>query len=164
MDYITAIGLGFPGVSVHALGNGTVYEDIVWENGATALLKADIDTWIDNYKKDTMWKNIQAERDRRKSGGVKIGENWFHSDDTSRIQQLALVMMGASMPSGIMWKTMSGSFVSMTPTLASQIFQSTAAADMAIFSKAEQLKVALASSSDFDAFDYITGWPPTFGE
>ena len=70
----------------------------------------------------------QSERDRRKhDGGYKVGTNWFHSDDTSRIQQIALTIMGANMPANIMWKTMSGSFVLMTPTLAGQIFQAAAA-------------------------------------
>ena len=44
------------------------------------------------------WERIKTERDRRKSLGVKVGSHWFHSDDASRIQQLALVMMGQGLP------------------------------------------------------------------
>lgn len=162
--YMEAIGEGFPTVGCHCAGTGDIYENIVWDSGDPIPPKVDVDIWIIGHIKDHMWKSIQAERDRRKSGGVKVGTDWFHSDDTSRIQQLALVMMGAGMPTGIMWKTMSGSFVSMTPTLAGQIFQSIAAADMGIFSKAEQLKAALYASADPGNFDYKSGWPLTFGE
>jgi hypothetical protein len=72
-----------------------------------------------------VWRLIQAERDRRRANGVRVGANWYHSDDTSRIQQLGLLLMGANMPPGIMWKTMSNTFIEMTPILAQQIFQAT---------------------------------------
>ncbi len=114
---------------------------------------------------DNMWLLIQAERDRRKTtGGYKVGNYWFHSDDISRIQQLALVMFGTNMPSGIMWKTMSGDFVPMTPTLANQIFQAAAASDIAIFSVAEQKKQEMLASSNPAYYDYLPGWPLIYGE
>ena len=107
----------------------------------------------------------QSERDRRKhDGGYKVGTNWFHSDDTSRIQQIALTIMGANMPANIMWKTMSGSFVLMTPTLAGQIFQAAAASDMALFAIAEQKKQAMLASSSPTEYNYLTGWPKAYGE
>lgn len=117
-----------------------------------------------NDIKAEMWKKIQTERDRRKVSGVKVGENWYHSDDTSRIQQLGLVMFGENMPTGIMWKTLSGSFVEMTPTLALQIFSAVASSDMAIFSKAEYHKANMYASSDPASYDYLTGWPLSYGE
>lgn len=114
--------------------------------------------------KAEMWRKIQIERDRRKSGGVQVGGNWFHSDDTSRIQQLGLVMFGANMPNNIMWKTMSGSFVLMTPTLAQQIFTAVAASDMVIFAKAEEHKANMNASPDPTSYNYLTGWPLIYGE
>lgn len=111
-----------------------------------------------------MWRKIQVERDRRKSGGVKVGNDWYHSDDASRIQQLALVMFGANMPANIMWKTLSGSFVLMTPTLAMQIFAASAASDQAIFTQAEIHKATMNASPDPAAYNYLTGWPLTYGE
>jgi len=116
-------------------------------------------------QQNSSWRLIQAERDRRKgTGGYKVGNYWFHSDDTSRIQQIALVMMGAGMPSGIMWKTMTGEFVLMTPTLAGQIFQAAASSDIVIFSVAESKKVAMMSSTTPNTYDYLSGWPLMFGE
>lgn len=110
------------------------------------------------------WERIKAYRDQRKAAGVLVGSNWFHSDDSSRIQQLGLTIMGANMPPGIMWKTMSGSFVEMTPTLAGQIFQTTAANDQAVFSVAEGHRVAMEAAENPDAYDFTTGWPPVYGE
>lgn len=114
--------------------------------------------------RNVAWERIKTERDRRKYAGVKVGEHWFHSDDTSRIQQIALSMMGAGMPAGIMWKTMAGDFVEMSPELANQIFAAVAANDQAIFSVAEQHKQAMQASSEPWLYDFSTGWPQTFEE
>lgn len=108
------------------------------------------------------WERIKDFRDRRKAGGVLVGAYWFHSDDSSRIQQLGLLMMGAGMPAGIMWKTMGNGFVEMTPTLAGQIFSAAAASDQALFTIAEQHKVAMMAVQDPESYDFTTGWPATF--
>ena len=110
------------------------------------------------------WECIKTERDRRKYAGVKVGEHWFHSDDPSRIQQMALSMMGVGMPAGVMWKTMSGAFVAMTPALAGRIFAAVAAGDQAIFAVAEQHRLAMEASDDQAGYDYSVGWPLAFGE
>lgn len=44
--YIEAIGKGFPNVQCHAAGDGSVYEDIVWDSGAALPSKATLDEWI----------------------------------------------------------------------------------------------------------------------
>ena len=108
---------------------------------------------------------IRIERDRRKSeGGYKVGAYWYHSDDTSRIQQMALVMLGVNMPNNIMWKTMSGAFILMTPTLAAQIFQAAMVSDMTIFTVAEQKKQAMLALADPRTYNHLSGWPPIYGE
>lgn len=111
-----------------------------------------------------VWEHIKAERDRRKAGGVKVDAKWFHSDDASRIQQMGLVMMGASIPANLQWKTMDGSFVTMTQTLASQVFQAVAASDQAIFTVAETHRAAMEANADPASYDYSTGWPKIYGE
>ena len=109
------------------------------------------------------WERIKTERDRRKSLGVKVGAHWFHSDDPSRIQQLALAMMGAASPSGMMWKTLTTTpppvFVEMTPALAQGIFTATAASDAAIFAAAETHRVAMGASDTPESYDITGGWP-----
>ena len=111
-----------------------------------------------------VWGSIKLERDRRKAGGVKVGEKWFHSDDGSRIQLMGLVMMGASLPANLQWKTMDGSFITMTPALAQQVFTGQAASDQTIFAVAEAHRLAMQASADPAAYDYSTGWPKVFGE
>ena len=108
-----------------------------------------------------MWLKIQAVRDSKKISGVTVGANKFHSDEASRIQQLGLVMMGASIPANLQWKAMGGEFVTMTSTLAMQIFGATAASDTAIFSNAESHKAAMMSITDWtqiEGYDFSGGW------
>ena len=163
ISYIKIISENFPSVQCSVVGDPSIYANIVWDS--TPVLQADLDSLIVVTEQNTKWKQIQAERDRRRnSGGYKVGTDWFHSDDTSRIQQLGLVMFGASMPAGIMWKTMAGTFVAMTPTLASQIFQAAAASDQAIFTVAEQKKAAMIALPDPTTYDPLSGWPLTYGE
>ena len=112
-----------------------------------------------------VWAQIKDERDRRiQSGGYKVGTKWFHSDTFSRTQQMGLMMMGAAIPANTPWKTMDGSFITMTQTLAGQIFGTAAASDMAIFAAAETHRVAMEASADPAAYDYSTGWPKIYGE
>lgn len=114
-------------------------------------------------RKEQKWGAIKAERDRRKYLGVKVGQHWFHSDDSSRIQQLALVLMGANIPTGLMWKTLTMTpppvFVPMTQELAGGIFQATATSDAAIFAAAETHRLAMEASPNPESYDFSSGWP-----
>jgi hypothetical protein len=46
MDYITAIGLGFPGVEASCFSDPNVYENIIWEAGLAMPSKETLDAWI----------------------------------------------------------------------------------------------------------------------
>lgn len=122
---------------------------------------------VDQIKSD-QWAAIKAERDRREVGGVKVKvgttNKWFHSDDASRIQQMGLVMMGASIPAGLQWKTLDGTFVAMDQTVAGNVFAAAAASDQAIFAVAETHKAAMEASADPSTYDFSTGWPKIYGE
>jgi len=54
--------------------------------------------------------------------------------------------------------------VPMTQTLAAQIFQATAASDQAIFARAEQHKAAMEASANPALYNFLTGWPLSYGE
>ena len=56
---------------------------------------------------------------------------------------MGLVMMGANIPAGLQWKTMDGSFVTMTQEPAGQVFAAAAASDAALFARAEQIKATM---------------------
>lgn len=111
----------------------------------------------------SIWEAIKALRDKRvQSGGYTADGKWFHSDTFSRTQQIALVMMGAGIPAGLQWKTMDGSFVAMTQTLASQIFSAAAAQDSATFTHAEVLHAQVDASSTPASIDITAGWPAIY--
>jgi hypothetical protein len=148
------------------VSNGVLPSDLVpctlrpskhhtWANGWVLL-----DATLSRLEK---WAEIKAERDRRKSGGVKVGEKWFHTDPDSRIQQLGLVAFGVSVPP-VQWKTLDGSFIEMTQTLANQILQGVASLDAALFTNAEVHKATLSASVDPTTYDYSGGWPLAYGE
>ena len=108
-------------------------------------------------KASQRWEAIKAIRDTKvQSGGYKAINKWFHSDTFSRTQQMGLVMLGASLPAGMQWKTMDGSFITMTPALAAAVFQAAASQDSLLFKHAEVLK---ADSS----LDINQGWPAVYG-
>lgn len=113
----------------------------------------------------SIWGVIQVERNRRtREGGYQVAGKWFHSDEFSRGQQLGLVLLGSNIPAGLQWKTMDGTFVTMTPTLAQQILGAAAASDTAIFAAAEVHKAAMEASTDPATYDFSGGWPKVFGE
>ena len=107
-----------------------------------------------------MWERVKAERDRRiQEQGYVVADKRFHGDTFSRTQQMGLVMLGANIPPGLQWKTMDGSFVTMTPTLAQQIFGAAAASDIALFGYAEQLRARVNAAQDPSSVDIFAGWP-----
>lgn len=114
-------------------------------------------------RREAIWQQVKARRDALKSGGVKVGAHWFHSDADSRIQQLGLLMMGASMPAGLKWKVLDNGLVDMTPALAQQIFQSVAAWDMQVFGVAEAHRMAVMASDNPETYDWSAGWPQGYG-
>lgn len=162
VTYMEILGSEYPNVQVEARGDGSDYDSLVWQGGDPLPSKAELDADRATATKVRVWLEIKAKRDSLQQSGVKVGTHWFHSDNTSRIQQLGLLLFGASLPAGIMWKTLDGSFVQMTPTLAQQIFQASAISDMAIFAVAEQHKARMLASPHPTTYDFSGGWPPTF--
>lgn len=109
-----------------------------------------------------LWTTIKNIRDSKvQTGGYTTGGKWYHSDTFSRTQQMALVMMGAGIPA-VQWKTMDGSFVAMTQTLAGQIFAAAAAQDQAMFLQAETLRAQVYAAADPTTVDITAGWPATY--
>jgi hypothetical protein len=164
MDYILTLSRKFPNVQATCFGDPETYDHIIWEDGDPLPSEEVMQTaWL-QVMKDLMWESIKGERDRRKAGGVKVGNYWFHSDDTSRIQQIALVMLGANIPAGLQWKTMDGTFTTMTQTLAGQIFGAIVMSDQNVFAIAEQKKAAMETLEDPLSYDYLSDWPIIYGE
>ena len=103
------------------------------------------------------WNKIKQLRDDlTESGGCFVAGKWFHSDTKSKQQQMALVMVGAALPS-VPWKTMDGSFITLTPEVVSQVFQAQMLREQTIFAVAEAKRVDSAA-------DLNTGWPSRYVE
>lgn len=102
------------------------------------------------------WTKIKAKRDElTDNGGCLVAGKWFHSDTKSKQQQMALTMLGAAIPANLQWKTMDGTFATMTQTLAGQLFGAQIAREQAIFAHAEVLKADL--NADINA-----SWPARY--
>lgn len=164
VTYLEALAVKFPKVNCYSQDGGSEYELLSWQGGDPLPSKEVLEIAKLEVFRDIVWREIQAIRDFRKANGVKIGAHWFHSDDTSRIQQLGLVMMGANLPANLSWKTLGNEHVIMTPQLAQQIFIGVATADQVIFGVAEYHKKEMLKLENPGLYNYRTAWPLTFGE
>lgn len=127
--------------------------------------------------KSRVWNAIKGERDHRKAGGFKVGALWFHSDADSRIQHLGLkdkardlLAVGGVMTDNltilgqpVKWKTMDGSFTTITAKLAFDIVSAAADLDARLFTVAETHRAAMEAATDPAAYDFSAGWPEAFG-
>lgn len=163
-SYVEAITKFYPGLEVSISGDMEDYNNLVVHKGGPLPPKAELDQKVKELRQDEIWRLIQSERDSRRAGGVQVNGYWFHSDDTSRIQHLGLLSSGQNLQAGIMWKTMSGVFVEMTPALAVQIFSSVMQRDVQIFTVAEQKRQAMSQLEDPRTYDWASGWPAVYGE
>ena len=161
MNYVELIGEHWPGVQVSCYGNPSVWNDVIYHGGNPMPSQQDVEAIYLPMRQQRVWKKIQNERTRRQQGGVYAAsiDRWFHSDADSRVQFIGLLLMGANLPSGIMWKTMSGAFVEMTIPLAQEIFNSIAALDLTAFHAAEIHKAAMYACQDPETYDFSAGWP-----
>lgn len=113
--------------------------------------------------RESVWVKIKALRDEKiANGGYKVEGKWYHSDTVSRSQQTGLYLMGENVPTGLMWKTMDGSFVEMTPMLAQKIFFAAAGQDSVLFQHAESLRQQVNASTNPEQVDIVSNWPTTF--
>jgi hypothetical protein len=98
---------------------------------------------------------LKAIRDElTEEGGCLVQGKWFHTDVRSKQQQLALLIAGANLPSGLMWKTMDGTFIQMTEQLAIDVFQAQLTRESLIFGICE-----IKQNNDTPLFD---GWPARY--
>jgi hypothetical protein len=162
MKYIQSDGSYINDDTVKVLPDGaTALTDEQFKNRTGQSDKSTLDE-----KRKFVWENIKAKRDKVELSGVKINidgvDKWIHSTTASRIQHLGLTMLGDNIPNGLQWKTMDGSFITMTKEIANQIFSAITAMDIAVFLNAEAHKAELFSSEDPYNYDYSTGWGESF--
>ena len=59
---------------------------------------------------------------------------------------------------------MDGSFVTMSPSLAQSIVETSALSDQAIFARAEAHRAEMEAHSEPASYDHFCGWPTMFGD
>lgn len=138
-------------------------EDSYIPAGATLITEAEaLELAKPKLDVEQVWELIKRKRSAHEQGGVLVSGKWFHSDADSRIKYLGLLLSGNNIPANLQWKTMDGSFVTMTKALVDSIFAALVQQDTLIYQVAEQHKVALEASADPTKYDFSTGWPATF--
>lgn len=105
----------------------------------------------------TVWEKIKAKREKIRHGGIRVGEKWFHTDESSRLQYLTLSGL-PTLPENLQWKTMDKIFVAMTKELLNQIVATAIAAEQQDFTNAETHRVAMEASSNPLDYDFSGGW------
>jgi hypothetical protein len=112
--------------------------------------------------RETLWTEIKTHRDYIKSqGGCLVAGKWYHTDIDSKQQQIALVLLGANIPAGLQWKTLDGSFETMTQALAGELFVAQVTREQTIFGVAEAKRVAIQTMTieQLEAYDVLDGFP-----
>ncbi|UXZ04862.1 DUF4376 domain-containing protein [Moraxella nasicaprae] len=106
-----------------------------------------------------IWEAIKQKRHTITRGGVyvKSVKKWFHTDDSSRTQYLALQIL-PQLPPDLMWKTMDNSFVKLDKALLTELAMTILTAEQADFANAEKHRLAMLQAQNPLEYDYSKGW------
>lgn len=112
---------------------------------------------------DEVWEAIKQKRHTACRGGVYIKsvDKWFHTDDASRTQYLALQVL-PTLPENLMWKTMDNSFVKLDKALLTKLVMTILQEEQADFANAEKHKALMMQADNPLNYDYSTGWSQTY--
>lgn len=139
----------------------------VWENDAWHYDQATHAAYLVRAKA-AMWEKIRLYRDARSEMGFPADGKWWHNDAVSRTRILGLMTMliagGGQIPQGVVWKTMSGELITLTPQIVQMMFSGAAMQDVWMFAVAEQHRMAMEACEDPFTYVYTAGWPPVYGE
>ncbi|EDM9768630.1 hypothetical protein CXO80_03685 [Salmonella enterica subsp. enterica serovar Corvallis] len=141
-----------PGDFYRLDGNKWTYDTASYEAAMTSV-------------KSLVVQAIKALRDEITADYIVIGDYHFHSDASSRIQQMSLTKMGQAkqIPKGLMWQTKNLGLLELTNDIAAQFESVTMDHDMRLFANAQQHIAAVEALEDIQAvqeYDYSTGWQP----
>lgn len=129
----------------------------IWQN----------DGWVLGVDKSELqaqvWEAVKQKRHDNTRGGtfIKSVGKWFHTDDSSRTQYLALQLL-PQLPPDLAWKCMDNQFVPMTKELLTEIAMTILTEEQADFANAEKHRLLMLQSDDPLNYDYSTGWSATY--
>lgn len=106
-----------------------------------------------------IWEAIKQKRHTNTRGGVYVKSvgKWFHTDDSSRTQYLALQIL-PKLPADLMWKTMDNSFVKLDKALLTELAMTILQNEQADFANAEKHRTAMLQADNPLEYDYSKGW------
>ncbi|KFS50767.1 hypothetical protein SEEB0236_11695 [Salmonella enterica subsp. enterica serovar Bareilly str. CFSAN000236] len=119
---------------------------------------------LDNAK-SRVKQAIKVRRDEVTADYIVIDDYHFHSDASSRIQQMSLTRMGQAqqIPAGLMWQTKNNGLIELTNDIAAQFETITVDHDMRLFANAQRHIAAVEALGDIQEvldYDYSSGWQP----
>ena len=134
------------------------FEGAVW-NGEKWLADRHKTAEFKARHQDEIWEAIKQKRHAITRGGVYVPsvKKWFHTDDSSRTQYLALQIL-PQLPSDLMWKTMDNSFVKLTKPLLTELAMTILQAEQADFANAERHRAKMLQAGNPLEYDYSDGW------
>lgn len=112
-----------------------------------------------------IWEAIKQKRHAITRGGVYVPsvKKWFHSDESSRTQYLAMQIM-PELPDDLMWKTMDGSFIRLTKEILMQLAMTMMTQEQSDFANAERHRQLMLKVENPLEYDYSSGWSAVYGD
>jgi hypothetical protein len=122
----------------------------------------------------TIWRDIQAHRDRLSEAGCLVGTDWFHNDVKSRSQWERMVNRSAGMSDNdpymvggeqVMWKTMSKTFVPLTAGKIREVVAAFELQEATVFKVAETHRMIVMSKQTLEemaAYNWNVDWPAVY--
>ena len=135
-----------------------------FENGEFVYRDIEIDmAELKAKTQEQIWELIKQKRHDNTRGGtfIKSIGKWFHTDDSSRTQYLALQLL-PQLPPDLAWKCMDNTFVKLNKELLTEIAMTILQEEQADFANAEKHRLLMLQSDDPLNYDYSTGWSATY--
>lgn len=131
-------------------------------NGRAWVITPEKQAELKAIAQNEMWERIKEKRHNNTRGGVyvKSVDKWFHTDDPSRTQYLALQLL-PQLPE-VMWKTMDNSFIKLDKDLLIEIAMAILKDEQNDFANAERHRIAMLQADETLSYDYSSGWSATF--
>lgn len=141
-------------------------QELIYQDGKIISVSNQISAdEIKQINQELVWSSIKDTRSHHTHSGVYIAsvDKWFHTDESSRIQYLALITL-PSLPDNLQWKTMDNSFITLTRPLLTELTSAMLLKEQQDFMNAEQHKQRMMQADNPLDYDYSTGWSEIYQE
>lgn len=132
-------------------------------NGTAWTIAPEKQAELKAQHQEQIWEQIKQKRHHHTHSGVYLSSvgKWFHTDESSRTQYLALQIL-PQLPPDLQWKTMDNSFVPLTKPLLTELAMTILTNEQANFANAERHRMAMLQADNPLDYDFSTGWSAIF--